>query len=78
MAPHYLLMVFMYAEMLRQTDSNVKKMGNKTVSKIIINNTVNLFFKPQSAFWKLQTITVSECCLIKLLPYILLENIFIF
>ena len=28
----------------------------------------------QSAFWKFQTITVSECCLIKLLSYILFEK----
>ena len=27
-----------------------------------------------SAFWKFRTITVSECCLIKLLPHILLET----
>ena len=33
-----------------------------------------IFFKLQSAFCWLQTITVSECCLIKLLPYILFEK----
>ena len=32
------------------------------------------FFKLQSAFWQFQTITVSECCLIKLLPYILFKK----
>ena len=42
--------------------------------KIIINNTVNLFFKLQSAFWQFQTITVSACCLIELLMYILYGN----
>jgi len=31
--------------------------------------------KLQSAFWKFQTITASDCCLIKLLPYILFEEI---
>jgi len=30
--------------------------------------------KLQSAFWQFQTITVSECYLIKLLPYILFEK----
>ena len=39
----------------------------------------NIFFlKLQPAFCEFQTITVSECCLIKLLPYILVENILIF
>jgi len=28
----------------------------------------------QSAFWQFQTITVSECCLIKMLSYILFEK----
>jgi len=32
------------------------------------------FFKLQSAFLQFQTITISECCLIKLLPYILSEK----
>jgi len=32
------------------------------------------FFKLLSALWQFQTITVSECCLIKLLPYILFEK----
>ena len=41
--------------------------GNVSVRKIIINNTVNLFVKLQSAFWYFQTITVFVCCLIKLL-----------
>ena len=48
--------------------------GNESVPKIITNNAIFFFLKPQSAFWKFQTITVSECCLIKLLPYILLEK----
>jgi len=34
----------------------------------------NFFFKLQSAFWKFQTVTVSEWCLTKLLPYILFEK----
>ena len=35
----------------------------------------NIFFlKLQSACWQFQTITVPECCLIKLLPYILLQK----
>ena len=34
--------------------------GNESVPKIIINNTINLFFKLQSAFCYFQTITVSE------------------
>jgi len=51
--------------------------GNESVPKIIINNTIIFFslkLKLQSSFWLFQTITVSECCLIKLLPYILLEK----
>jgi len=47
---------------------------NESVPKIIINNTINLFLKLQSAFCEFHTITVSECCLIKLLPYILFEK----
>ena len=47
--------------------------------KIIINNTLNLLLKLQSAFWQFQTVTVSECCLIKLLSYILFEkNIYVY
>ena len=48
--------------------------GNESLPKIIINDTMTFFLKLQSAFWWLQTITVSECCSIKLLPYILFEN----
>ena len=48
--------------------------GNENVPEIIINDSVNFFLKLQSAFWWFQTITVSECCLIKLLPYILVEK----
>ena len=47
------------------------KIGNESVPKIILNDTINYFFKLQSACWQFQTITVSECCLMKLLPYIL-------
>jgi len=43
--------------------------------KIIINDTVNLFFfKLQSAFWSFRVVAVSECCLIKSLPCILFEK----
>jgi len=52
--------------------------GKESVPKIITNNTTNLFFIPLIAFWKFQTIKVSECCLIKLLSYILFEKMFIF
>jgi len=34
------------------------------------------FFKLQSAFWWFQTMTVSECCMIKLFPYILFQKIY--
>jgi len=35
--------------------------------------TINLFSKTAiTAFWQFQTLTVSECCLIRLLPYVLL------
>jgi len=44
------------------------------VPKIIINDTIKLVFKLQSAFWSFQTITVSECCLIKLHLYILFDK----
>jgi len=43
------------------------------VLKIITNDTI-FFLKLQSALWQFQTITFSECCLIKLLPYILFEK----
>ena len=43
--------------------------------KIIINNTMNLFLM-QSAFLTFQTIIVSECHLIKSLPYFLSEKYF--
>jgi len=33
-----------------------------------------MFFKLQSAFWYFHTITVSECCLIKFLPYSVFEK----
>jgi len=35
--------------------------GHESVPKIIINDTLNLFFKLQLAFWYFETITVSEC-----------------
>jgi len=39
---------------------------------------MKFFFKLQSAFWPFQTVTVSECRLIKLLPCIFFEkNIYI-
>jgi len=44
------------------------------VPEIIINDTINSFFKLQWASCRFQTITVSECCVIKLLPYIILEK----
>ena len=48
---------------------------NQSVAKIIVNHgTIFFFLKLQSACWQFQTITVPECCLIKLLPYILLQK----
>jgi len=44
------------------------------VPKIIINDRIKFFLKVQSAFCQFQTTTVSECCLKKLLPYILSEK----
>jgi len=46
------------------------------VSKIKINNTINLkfIFNCNQHFGIFQTVTVSECCLMKLLPYILFEK----
>ena len=53
-----------------------RQIGNESVRKIIISDTIGLFFrKLQSAFWQFQAIAVSECwCLTKLLPYILFEK----
>jgi len=50
------------------------------VPKIIINSTINLLCKTAISTLVIyfQTLTVSECCLIKLLPYILLENIYLY
>jgi len=48
--------------------------GNKSVPKIIINYNTIHFIKLQSAFSLFQTITVSGCSLIKLLPYILFKK----
>ena len=49
--------------------------GNESVPIIIINNTINLLFKTAISILLLfQTITVSECCLIKLPQYILFEK----
>jgi len=49
--------------------------GNESARKLFfLNHTLNLFFKQQSARWYFQSITVSECCLIKLLPYILVAK----
>ena len=49
--------------------------GNESVPKITINDAIILFSKLQSTFWLFQTITVSECCSIKLLPYISFETL---
>ena len=64
-----------YEPLMRRSPQRPIK--NESVPQTIINDTINLFFfKLQSAFWSFQTttITVSECCLIKLLPYILSEK----
>ena len=42
--------------------------------KITVNDKIKFFLKLQSAFWSFQTVTVSECCLIKFLPCILFEK----
>ena len=67
---------FVFANRVKsQPFSIIYDTGNESVPKIIINNTINLFLKLQSAFSYCQTITVtSECCLTKLLPYILFEK----
>ena len=48
--------------------------GNECLPKIIINDTTSVFSNCNQHFVNLQTVTVSECCLIKLLPYILFEK----
>jgi len=45
---------------------------NESVPKIITND--NFFLNLRSAFWQFQTITVSERCLMKLLPYIVFKK----
>ena len=63
---------------LKLVNCVVSCIGNKRVPKTIINNTINLFFKLQLAFWQFQTITVSECCLTKLLSvYFIWKYIYI-
>ena len=54
----------------------VEYIGNKSVPKTrpIIIDTKLYFLKLQSAFCRFQTITVSECCLIELLPCIVFEK----
>ena len=54
---------------------------NESVPNVMVNDAIDLFFKLQPAFCEFQTVTVSECCLIKLLPCILYfekKNILIF
>ena len=62
------------AEKNRPACAKLCFIGNERVPKITIIDTIKLFFKLHSAFWLFQTITVFECCLIKLLPYILFEK----
>jgi len=49
--------------------------GNESMPKIIINDdTTNLFLKKcNQHFANFKTLTVSECCVIKLLPYFYLK-----
>ena len=48
--------------------------GNESVPKIIINDTIFFFLKLQSAFGNFKPYHFSECCLIIFLPYILFEK----
>jgi len=51
--------------------------GKESVPKTVINDTISLFLNCKQHFGNLKP--VPECCLIKLLPYILFEkNILIF
>jgi len=56
----------------------VTHIEKERVPIIIINDTMFFFLKLQSEVWQFETITVSEYCLMKFLPYILLKNILIF
>jgi len=57
--------------------SNDACIGNESVPIIILNDTINIFFLNCTQHFG--NFEHSECCLIKLLPYILFEkNIFIF
>jgi len=51
--------------------------GNDDSVQKIVRNDAIIFLKLQSLFRSFQTITVSECCLTKLLPYILFEKKYI-
>jgi len=42
--------------------------SQRKCADITVNNTINFVLKLQSAFCSFETITVSKCCLIKLLP----------
>ena len=49
--------------------------GNESVPKIIVNDTPNLFFKTAISILVISNHTsFPECCLMKLLPYILFEK----
>ena len=48
--------------------------GNESVPKIVINDTMIIFLELQLAFCQFRIITVFGCCLIKLLPYVLFEK----
>ena len=47
---------------------------SESVPKIIIINTLNLLYKTAISTLVISNITVSECCLMKLFPYILFEK----
>jgi len=52
--------------------------GNESVLKIIINDTVKIFFLNCNSILVISNYNSFGVLLMKLLPYILCENIFIF
>jgi len=59
----------------RQTQGHMERKCAKNYTPVI-NDTINLFFKLQSAFWEFQTVTVSECCLKKIASVYFLWKIY--
>ena len=62
-----------YAFILTDDLHKVSHSEQKSAEKIVINNTMNLFFKLH--FGNLKPRQFSDCCSMKLLPYILFDKV---